>query len=391
MNLSSIMDFHNDGSPFDSEKNYNYTHFNDYLVHKSKQLYENKNWFLTQKEIEGIKKCQNFIEDDFFCNSLESSLVNIKKIDEVKLELNKVKSLLEDETEISDFSSIVNTIFNLIKDLEVYEYHHFLEEIVENKLKEINSSSSNKKEIIELINIISSFSPLNYLIEIAKIRNKKEKTFFLFDLDATLFDNSPRVHKIINDFIKSFSDKYPEEIEKMKKIKRKDIVWGMKNILSDFGIDIKNEAFMSDVIKFWYLRFFSNSYIIDTPLKGSIDFIKKLEQTGTQIVYLTGRFESMREGTSRNIREYGFPLDKNGTNLVLKPHNKIEDHVFKHTAMEDMRKFGNLIAGFDNEPINVNIFKQHFETSHIFFLETNHSPNPPNLIKNIHTIRNFVI
>ncbi|GIW21183.1 MAG: hypothetical protein KatS3mg068_0190 [Candidatus Sericytochromatia bacterium] len=38
----------------------------------------------------------------------------------------------------------------------------------------------------------------------------------------------PRVYKIVQEFIRDYSNIYPEETEKLKNLKRKDIVWGLK-------------------------------------------------------------------------------------------------------------------------------------------------------------------
>lgn len=379
-------------SPFELDKEI--IHIDDvkpYFINKAHQLYKIKNWHLTKKESNAIISCPNFTDKEIFEDYLKTSKNNIAKLSSIKINLLDLLVPLSKEITEETFLSIKNDFLALEKNLEsIYEYHHLLKELMQlEKIDEIQFE--NKQSLYNLIQIIATFSPLKYLIEIARIKNQTKNTFFLFDLDATLFDNSPRVHKIIQDFIYAFSKEYPEETNKMKEIKRQDIVWGLKNILANFNISNKNEKFFSDIINFWYERFFSNSFIIDTPLKGAQDFLSELEKTGTKIVYLTGRFESMREGTSRNIKEYKFPLDKDGKNLVLKPSDKISDHDFKDMAMEEIKKFGYLVAGFDNEPINVNIFKNSFSYSNIFFLETNHSPNPPNILDNIHTIKNFVI
>jgi len=181
---------------------------------------------------------------------------------------------------------------------------------------------------------------------------------------------------------------YPEETEKLKNLKRKDIVWGLKQNLKKVGIE-PSEKFMKEIFEFWYERFFSNDYIIDVPIKGSVHFVNKAKNIGFEIIYLTGRFESMRKGTIENLEKNNFPINDKNKSLIMKPSDEISDHEFKHLAMEEIKKYGYILAAFDNEPINVNIFKEHLPNSEVFFVETNHSLNPPNLKDSIHTINNF--
>lgn len=361
-----------DGSPFDLPKSYIYETINDYHINKALQLIKIKNLDLALLEINGLYKCA--------------------QTDKSQNQLNEFKTLIED----------LNNKINKRNQLREYYYTQFKNSKNKNDVvKEFIDQSSNLEEYSSLQNkisnynnsdnlseIIFSFDPLKYLCAIGKIEKENDlKPFILFDLDSTLFDNSPRVHKIIQDFINDHKDIYPEYTDKMKSIKRQDIVWGIKENLKK--IDLHDEDIVNKVIKYWYDRFFSNEYIIDVPLKGSSNFIKDLENSGVRIIYLTGRFESMREGTERNINEHGFPLDPNGGNLVLKPDPRMPDDTFKHQSMEKMKSFGNMIAGFENEPVNSNIFQDHFPKSEIFFLETNHSLNPPNLNDKVHTIKDF--
>lgn len=390
MTNNSLWASSQDGSPFDLPKKYLHNVILDYNLNKSFQLYNFKNYDLAYQELKELHDCgKNYNSPDL--QKIENIL---EAIDHKKEKRNALRSyltltyneLINSKTQVS-FDLAVKAIEDFKKNSsELEEYSILIQEIIDTYfLAEFTSNGITK--LLNLLDIITSFSPLRYIIELSKIKSQKNDCFLLFDLDSTLFDNSPRVHKIIQDFINANKTLASNELEKVKKIKRQDIVWGMKQILSNF--EVKDDDFILSMIKFWYDRFFSNSYIIDTPLKGADTFVKEVEKTGVKIVYLTGRFESMREGTSRNLREYGFPLDKDGGNLILKPDPNMSDHDFKDLAMKEMKKFGYMIAGFDNEPINTNIFKTSFPEANVFFVETNHSPNPPNILENIHTIKDF--
>lgn len=361
-----------DGSPFDLPKSYIYKSITDYHINKVLQLIKVKNFDLALIELDGLSESAKTLnqekEYEKFQNLLNETESKVQKRNQLR-EFYHTKFLNSE----NKFDILDEFIFKA-RDLE--EYNSLQNRI----LKHYNSKN--------ITDIIFSFDSLKYLSELGKLENQKGLSpFILFDLDSTLFDNSPRVYKIIQDFIEEHRDIYPEHTEKMSYIRRQDIVWGIKENLKK--INVHDEELVNKVIRYWYEKFFSNDYIIDVPLSGSCQFVKDLESSGVKIVYLTGRFESMREGTEKNLLEHGFPLYENGENLVLKPNPKISDEEFKHQSMESMRKFGDMLAGFENEPINSNIFQEHYPEADIFFLETNHSLNPPNLNEKIHTIKNF--
>lgn len=377
MNNSNSATPSQDGSPFDLPKSYIYNTITDYHVNKVSQLVKSKNYDLALIEIKGLSdscdllglsdKCKEF--NDLY-NQISSS---INKRNELR---NK---LFNDLAKTNNENEKLKLLENFIEGSKELEEYSTLQDKIVNK---------NDKNADEISKILFSFDPLKYLVEVGRIEKEFGlNPFVLFDLDSTLFDNSPRVHKIIQDFVEEHKDIYPEHVEKMSLIKRQDIVWGIKENLKK--VNIHDEEINNKVIRYWFERFFSNEYIIDLPLNGSQQFVKDLERVGVRIIYLTGRFESMREGTERNIVEHGFPLEPNGINLVLKPDPKMPDDTFKHQTMESMKRFGDMIAGFENEPINSNIFQEHYPDSEIFFLETNHSINPPNISDKIHTIKDF--
>lgn len=349
-----------DQSPFDKDKEYFYSNVEEYHLNKAIQLYNVRNFDLALKEFQGI--------NDYFIRLKDSKNISLSE---------KYINLLSDK------------IFQRDKKRELFSRYSDFDNFftTANYFEEYYSLLPN----LRTSKIIETYNPLSYIIETGEVLlNKGINVFLLFDLDATLLDNTPRVYKIMQEFIKDYYLIYPEEIEKLKNLKRRDIVWGLKQNLKKVGID-PNEKFMKEIFKFWYERFFSNDYIIDVPIKGSVEFVNKAKEIGFEIVYLTGRFESMRKGTIENLEENNFPIKDKNKDLVMKPSDEIADHDFKHIAMDEIKKYGYILAGFDNEPINVNIFKDHLPDSEIFFIETNHSLNPPNLKNDIHTISNFIM
>ncbi len=385
-----------DKSPFDKPRVFYYEEITDYYKKKADQLFLVKNYQLSYQEYKALLDCAIKNDNPESANEFEQKLLKIESAlslqSEEREKLSFSYNLFKKDNQNKNlFEKLISSLKEFILTAKFNEeYYKQIDKIISFKLNEINSLEFNNagKEILELTQLILDFEPLKYLLETGKIDliNKK-KIFLLFDLDSTLFDNSPRVYKILQDFIRNHGESYPEDLKKLSSIKREDIIWGIKENLN--RANILNEVLLNHMIKFWFDRFFSNEYIIDVPLKGALRFVQDADAFGIKILYLTGRFETMREGTVKNIIEHGFPLDGNESNLILKPHQKIADHDFKHIAMENIKQSGEMLAGFDNEPINVNIFQTHFPKSEVFFLETNHSLNPPNLMKTIHSIPDF--
>lgn len=376
----------NDGrSPFELPRTFYYEEVNDYYLKKAGQLLNVRNFDLAAKELNGLLECAVRNDDSHSILKLKKMLLQNEQAlslrEELRAELRfQTEAFLKDKTK---WSSLRDSLQKFLLESEITEEYSGLISIIINDC--LNSEIG---DLPEKLSLLQEYQPLKYLIKVAEIEARNNKEYFLlFDLDSTLFDNSPRVYRIIRDFIKEHGADYPEDIGKLTAIKREDIIWGIKENLKK--AEIFSEKITDHVINYWFERFFSNEYIIDVPLQGACQFVKDAQDAGLRIVYLTGRFETMREGTARNLREHSFPLDDDQKNLILKPDRKIPDHVFKHQVMEDVKNLGNMLAGFENEPVNANIFQEHFPDSMVFFLETNHSLNPPNLFDNIHTIDNF--
>lgn len=382
-------------SPFDLPKIFHYDVITDYLRKKAEQLYIVKNYRNAIKEYKALLQCSINNDELSEAREIEEKLIKINaELSLRELSRQKLKNHVDSYISKPDTLNFENLISFLEKfSLEAFlteEYGKLITIIIQNRIKKISSleQPESEKLLKETASVILRFDPLKYLLEIGKIELENgNRPFMLFDLDSTLFDNSPRVYKILQEFIKEKKDLIPEDILKLSSLKRENIVWGIRENLKK--VNVTTQETVDHIIEFWLEKFFSNDYIIDVPIKGSKNFVNDVNNLNIKIVYLSGRFESMREGTVKNFIENGFPLDEDSENLVLKPNEKIPDHVFKHSIMEKISGFGKMIAGFDNEPQNTNIFKTHFPESEVFFLETNHSLNPPNLMDTIHTIQNF--
>ena len=94
--------------------------------------------------------------------------------------------------------------------------------------------------------------------------------------------------------------------------------------------------------------------------------------------YLTARDEtSMGAGTLKHLHRMGFPLLDGGCTLHLKPHRGLPDHTFKQAALDTASALGTVVATFENEPKNANLFASRFPDAVNVLLDTVHSPDAP--------------
>lgn len=211
----------------------------------------------------------------------------------------------------------------------------------------------------------------------------------VFDLDSTLMNNTPRNRKIIEEFAESAKGKFPAFAEAVKTMKDEQIAYSLEDTLKNIGAT--DEAALKALKKVWYDAFFTDRYVVlDSAYDGAADYVKKLHSKGAKIVYLTGRdTPDMRKGTIESLKKHGFPIEDSGSVLLTKPEKKIKDDDFKRTASEEIKKMGKVVASFDNEPKNANLFIDTFPGAKVVFVETNHSPKAVPVDKRLPWIKSW--
>jgi hypothetical protein len=216
------------------------------------------------------------------------------------------------------------------------------------------------------------------LFRIRELSAQKLRSLVVFDLDSTLFDVSPRLQKILMDFAHhpEFSELYPESVELMKKIQTHRTDWGIKKALLRVGLENHSSEFHESVKSFWIENFFSNHYVhYDVPYEGAPEFVQKVYTCGADVVYLSGRDRSgMEKGTIEVLRRYQFPIDGAQARVELKPQKGTDDAEFKKDwflSLPDATY--EQIWFFENEPLNVNLIREHFRHIDIIFFDSTHA------------------
>jgi hypothetical protein len=201
---------------------------------------------------------------------------------------------------------------------------------------------------------------------------------FVFDLDSTLFDVSPRLERILMDYaaLPEHQTRFPESCEILKNIRMLRSDWGIKNALIRAGLDDHHAEFHDSIKAFWKKTFFSSEYLhYDIPYEGAVEFVQKVAGFGCEIAYLTGRdVHRMGRGSDEVLRKWSFPLSIPKAQLVLKPQAGMDDAEFKTNWFRAIPyEAYDKIWFFENEPVNVNRVAQHLDHIEIVFFHSTHS------------------
>jgi hypothetical protein len=231
---------------------------------------------------------------------------------------------------------------------------------------------------------------------VARHKVPSECPVVLLDLDSTLYEVSPRTLNILEELRAHPDLDLPPHIQMiLSSLSLERIGYTLPDTFSLHGIRIENEpdshTYLPKLKELWKERFFSDPYLVfDRPYPGAAEFVQELHRLGTEIVYLTGReARRMREGTMSNLSRDGFPWGFPNTHLLMKENTQWDDLYHKRVTALSIRKWGNPIASFENEPRNIVGFMELFPAAMHVFVETVCSELPAGICKGLYRIRDF--
>ncbi len=211
----------------------------------------------------------------------------------------------------------------------------------------------------------------------------------VFDLDGTLMDNRPRVVAIIHELASEWKDSHPEAALACRRATPSQIGYGFIENLQHLGVSRRELHQVG--LAYWKERFFADQHIKhDVAVKGASAYVRACYAAGATVVYFTGRdLPNMALGSFASLRDLGFPIGVVGTELVTKPAFEIPDTEFKRGVAPEFRRIGEVIAVFDNESANCNLFLDEYPSCTAFYLDTQCAPEPPPLDERAHVIGTF--
>jgi hypothetical protein len=220
--------------------------------------------------------------------------------------------------------------------------------------------------------------------------NKGERPMVVFDLEGTLFDNRTRILQILHEYgDKELKTVRPQFAQILTTLSPAQVQYQLTDTLK--AVNITEDAVINNAAVFWSERFFTDEYLrYDAPIAGAVKFVRDLYSSGARIVYVTGR-DAQRQllGTVKQLRDTGFPIGIQGSELIMRPVPQTQDAVFKQQVTNYLRQFGKVVAAFDTEPANANVYRRAFPDATCVLYSAPRAPNPPPLLPTIVGLGSF--
>lgn len=220
-------------------------------------------------------------------------------------------------------------------------------------------------------------------------RTPKGPAVLVLDLDGTLMDNRPRTAAILRDLGEAWRDRHPEASRALLGCTADRLAYLLSDSLR--RLEVVDPALVGEATEYWRSRFFADEDLRhDVALEGAVQFVRACHARGATIVYLTGRdLPMMGLGTFASLRTLGFPLGVAGVEFILKPDAQMADEAFKRMIAPTLARVGEVVASFDNEPANCNLFKEFYPDADIVFVDTQHVPGAPALRPDVSIVGDF--
>ena len=257
--------------------------------------------------------------------------------------------------------------------------------------------SLNKLVVLMTLSLSPAFagaqsSPLlqQVLSDVTASYNKQERPMVVLDIEGTLLDNRPRIFQIMKDFAADKHYVTPAAAAQLQNLTVPLIKYRLQDTLASVGVT--DPAVVNNAAAFWAERFFTDEYLkYDQPVPGAVDYVRTLYSNGARIVYVTGRDQRRQLlGTVKSLRDHGFPIGIQGTELIMKPTVEMQDAIFKQNVTNYLRQYGAVIASFDSDSANANVYRRAFNKAIVILFESPASvPNPPPLLENINRLASF--
>ncbi len=225
----------------------------------------------------------------------------------------------------------------------------------------------------------------------AVAREKAGPPVVVFDLDGTLMDNRPRTRAILSELADRWQATAPDVSARLRGAEPERLAYHFKDSLEILGVTDK--AQIAEAFAFWKERFFSDEPLRhDIQVPGGSVFARACYDAGASLMYLTGRdLPLMGLGTFGSLRDLGFPIGVPGTELVLKPDPAMPDADFKRLEAPKIARVGKVVASFDNEPENCNIFLGRYPSAASVLIDTQHLFGAPPLDPGVVVIADFAM
>lgn len=225
--------------------------------------------------------------------------------------------------------------------------------------------------------------------------SRQLKPVLLLDLDSTLYEVGPRSYQILKEWMDAVESRpFGRVRDRLSSMKQADIGYSLPDTFANLGLTVHEteiEEALKSAKKFWGQRFFTNEYLaFDEAYAGAATFVQEAYALGTEVIYLTGRDEpGMGKGTRNRLLQDGFPFERERTHLLLKRSFELDDLEHKSKAADYVKRHGNLVASFENEPPNLVALSEIFPAAMHVFMDTIYSDRPAPVRSGLYRITGF--
>jgi hypothetical protein len=208
-----------------------------------------------------------------------------------------------------------------------------------------------------------------------------DRAAYVFDLDETTVDSSPRRYEALLDAIDEACGHTPTphpDCEPLRFIRLSDL-YRLRNRYDDLTYlrhyGARDEAFVEAISKRSFAIYLSGRYIVDKDhlFVGTQTFVKALKRAGAKVYFVSSRsVEHQGAATLRFLEDRGLLRPGEESRLYLKPDAEASAD-FKRRATAEIaartRDAGGRVFGiFENEPENLEIWIRTFPRATAFFM-----------------------
>lgn len=126
----------------------------------------------------------------------------------------------------------------------------------------------------------------------------------------------------------------------------------------------------------------------DRLAPGAVAYAQALHHAGAEIVYLTGREQRYAARTQKTLRAVGLPAGSSRVNLMMRPASVHDVVAFKRSRLNAVAGLGRVVATFDDDPANCQLFRTHFPRAKTVFVQLHDGPAKPTVAGVVH-LRDF--
>lgn len=179
------------------------------------------------------------------------------------------------------------------------------------------------------------------------------RSVVIFDVDNTLADTRPRTQAAAA----AFSKRGGPELAPLAQVPLHQVGWDGGQTARRLGLD---RGTTTRFHRFWDTFFWrARSFRFDKPIRQTIQLARWAKAAGADVLYLTGRVQSLQGGTIRQLRRLGLP-DADPSHVLCKPSMALRTAVFKQQAVHQLGAVeGQIIWFMSDSRSDIRAVQQH--------------------------------